>query len=226
MNFIKSPPQAAINDVVNRLTTELVAGKQVVWLVSGGSNVMLEVAIMDSLRDQISENLQNLTIIPMDERYGDPGHENSNTEFMRRSGFLPGAAEWIDVLAHDVSFNETIAYYEDVISEAFAVSHIIVGQFGLGSDGHVAGILPGSPACEEDYANVVGYEWNDYVRLTLSPRALRAITVAFVPAYGSDKELALKRMQQNAESIEDLPASLLYNIPEVCVYNEQIESEA
>jgi 6-phosphogluconolactonase/glucosamine-6-phosphate isomerase/deaminase len=225
MKFIAKEPSAAELAIAERIAAELKADKQVVWLTSGGSNVELEVHIMDNLRENAATMLQNLTILPIDERYGDPGHENSNAELMRRSGFLAGNANWIDILAHDVSFAETIEYYDDVVSEAIALAHVVVGQFGLGVDGHVAGILPGSPACDEDYATVVGYEWSDYVRLTLSPHALSQINVAYVPAYGSSKGDALRRLQLNEETVVDLPARLLYEIPEVYVYNDSITSE-
>lgn len=220
MKFIQADKNTAELAIAARLQEELAAGKRVVWLVSGGSNVELEVAIMSTLRGNVGDKLGNLTILPMDERYGDPGHENSNSEFLRQAGFLPGAAEWIDILAHDVSFSETIEYYDDVVSEALALAQVVVGQFGLGADGHVAGILPTSPATEEDYATVVGYEWEDYVRLTLSPRTLSEVNVGYVVAYGDNKEEALKRLQSNQEELETLPAHLLYDIPEVYVYTD------
>lgn len=226
MKFVSGDQKKFVQHVSARLISELSAGKRVVWLVSGGSNIPLQVEIMDELREKASGKLQNLTILPVDERYGAPGHENSNAEFMRKSGFVSGAAEWVDVLAHDVTLEETIEYYDDVVSEAMALAHVVIGQIGLGSDGHIAGILPGSPACEEDYATIVGYEWSDYVRLTLSPRALGEINVAFVPAYGANKAVALQRLEQNSESVEELPARLLYDISEVYVYNKLLESEA
>lgn len=225
MKFIAENREAAERAIAQQIMQQLRADKRVVWLVSGGSNVALEVNVMSSLRDKAADKLQNLVVAPMDERYGDPGHENSNSECMRKSGFLPGAAKWIDVLAHNVSFAETIAYYDAVVSEAIALAHVVIGQFGLGTDGHVAGILPGSPACEEDYATVIGYEWDDYIRLTLSPRALSEIHIAYVPAYGESKAAALRRLELGVEPIEELPARLLYEISEVYVYNDSITSE-
>ncbi|MFA5003992.1 MAG: 6-phosphogluconolactonase [Candidatus Saccharimonadales bacterium] len=226
MKFLVEAAAAAEHAIAQRIEDELAKNKQVLWLVSGGSNVALEVNIMRSLKEKIANKLQNLTILPMDERYGKPGHVNSNTEFMRKSGFQPGVAEWIDVLAHDVSLEETLEYYADVAAEAMADAHIIIGQFGLGADGHVAGILPDSPATDEDYATVIGYEWSDYVRLTLSPRALTDVQVAYVPAYGQSKEAALKRLQLNEEPLDQLPAGLLYEIPEVYVYVDNDISHA
>lgn len=224
MRFIRQGQATAVRALCERLSTELASGKQVLWLVSGGSNVAAEVSIMQKLRDHTGSSLAKLTIIPMDERYGEPGHKDSNSEQLRQAGFLSGAAEWIDVLAHDVSFSETIEYYDNAVSEAMAVANVVVGQFGLGADGHVAGLLPNSPATTEDYATVVGYEWKDYVRLTLTPRALGGIDAAYVLAYGDSKQTALQRLQANHDSLENLPAKVLYDIKESYVFNDQIES--
>lgn len=224
MKFIVEDAVAAEQAIAKRIGAELHQNKQVLWLVSGGSNVALEVNIMNSLKSDAAGKLHNLTILPMDERYGKPGHVNSNTEFMRKSGFQPGVAEWIDVLAHDVSLEETLEYYADIAAESMANANIVIGQFGLGADGHVAGILPDSPATEEDYATVIGYEWHDYTRMTLSPRALADVHVAYVPAYGDSKKEALDRLRRGKESLERLPAQILRQIPEVYVYTSGSKS--
>lgn len=225
MKFVICTPAEAEADIALRLAHELEAEKRVVWLVSGGSNIHLEVSIMNQLRGRRELQLENLTILPMDERYGRPGHANSNIAQLQKNGFVAGAVDLIDILAHDVYFEETLSYYDDAVSEALALAHVVVGQFGLGQDGHIAGILPASPACDEDYATVTGYEWDDYVRLTLSPRALSEVSVAYVAAFGASKTLALQRLRQADEPLDALPARLLYEIPEVYVYNDTIESE-
>jgi 6-phosphogluconolactonase/glucosamine-6-phosphate isomerase/deaminase len=76
-----------------------------------------------------------------------------------------------------------------------------------------------------DEGTVGGYEWTDYTRLTLLPRALTMINVAYVLAYGDNKKQALTRLQDNDESLGDLPARLLYEIPDVYVYNDAITNK-
>jgi 6-phosphogluconolactonase/glucosamine-6-phosphate isomerase/deaminase len=225
MKFLREPSGAAVQTIAERIASELAIGRRVLWLVSGGSNVALEVQIMQQLRASSADKLDHLAVLPMDERYGPQGHSDSNTQQLREAGFDPGKATWIDVLLHDTSFDQTVDFYNELAARALASASSVIGQFGLGNDGHTAGILPGSPAADADNATVAGYEWDDYTRMTLTPRALLNTTVGFVPAYGESKKTALQRLQKNKATLSGLPAKLLYDIPEAYVYNDHIESE-
>lgn len=222
MQFLRENQEKAERAVAERIASGLRSGKRVLWLTSGGSNVAAEVKIMQLVRERADSELGGLAILPMDERYGQPGHAYSNTEALRKAGFAPGAATWVDVLAHDADFEQTVSFYGEVAAAALANAGVIVGQFGVGGDGHTAGILPGSPATDPGEVAVVGYEWSDYQRMTLTPAALKRVQVAYVLAYGAGKKAALKRLQKNTEPLEDLPAKILYDIPEVYVYNDHI----
>jgi 6-phosphogluconolactonase/glucosamine-6-phosphate isomerase/deaminase len=225
MQFLREDQKAAVRTIAARICDELFAGKRVLWLTSGGSNVNAEVIIMQALRTHCADKLDGLAILPMDERYGAPGHENSNTEALRHAGFDPGAATWVDVLMHDVSFEQTVSFYNEIAATALSKAGVVIGQFGLGSDAHVAGVLPGSPAVNADETTVAGYEWEDYVRMTLTPTALKQVDTAYVLAYGEGKKDALERLRANIESLSELPAKLLYDIPEIYVYNDAIKSK-
>lgn len=193
----------------------------VLWLVCGGSNIAIEVAISE----QLTGPTKNLTILPMDERYGPPGHADSNYLQLHEAGFDPHDAQWTDVLERDLPLQETVAYYSELVQGAQAEADYTIGLFGLGADGHTAGVLPGSPATSEDYATVVGYEWKDFTRMTMTPRELVKTDTAFILAYGANKKEALERLQKGVEPLRDLPSVLHHQIPEVYVYNDQIESE-
>ena len=118
--------------------------------------------------------------------------------------------------------SKTVSFYSDVATTAFANAGVVVAQFGLGPDAHVAGLLPDSPAISAEPVVVIGYEWSDYIRLTLSPEMLKTVHVGYVPAYGENKRTALKRLKKNDESFEKLPAKLLYDLPEVYVYTDKL----
>jgi len=55
--------------------------------------------------------------------------------------------------------------------------------------------------------------------------ALKQINFAYVPTYGDNKKEALERLQKNTEPLSKLPAKLLYEIPEVYVYNDQLANK-
>ena len=226
MKFIHEGPDKAATAAAKLLAKNITAKKPVIWLVCGGSNILTEVAIMKQLRKTSDANLGRLLILPMDERYGAPGHKDSNYVQLKQAGFDPGDAMWIDVLARDLPLAETVDYYSGLVQNAFPAAASIIGVFGLGTDGHTAGVLPKSPAVYEEVATVVGYDSPPFVRLTLAPSELIRTTTAFVLAYGETKLAPLQRLQANTEPIEKLPSRLLYDISEVYVYNDQLESEA
>jgi 6-phosphogluconolactonase/glucosamine-6-phosphate isomerase/deaminase len=225
MQFLRENQGAAVQAVTASICDALFKDRRVLWLTSGGSNVQTETTIMQQLRNHCGDKLEGLAVMPMDERYGGPGHADSNVQALRANGFDPGAATLIDVLMHDLPFEETVHFYNEVAATALANAAVVIGQFGLGTDAHVAGILPGSPATEADESTVAGYKWEDYTRLTLTPKALLSVTTAYVLAYGAGKKTALNRLRKNKEAISELPATLLYSIPEVYVYNDQIEEK-
>lgn len=177
---------------------------------------------MQLVAKQAPDNLASLLILPMDERYGPADHEDSNYRQMREAGFEPHEAMWIDVLSRNEPLQETVTYYSELVRAAFAAADTIVGVFGLGTDGHTAGVLPDSPAVNETVSSVVGYDSPPFIRLTLTPQELVKTSVAYVLAYGETKKEPLERLRANKEPIEKLPAKLHYDIPEVYVYNDQL----
>jgi 6-phosphogluconolactonase/glucosamine-6-phosphate isomerase/deaminase len=223
MQFLRDDQNAAIQAIAARICDDLRAGKRVLWLVSGGSNVATEVAVMKLVRAEADDLVAGLAIVPMDERYGKAGHADSNSEQLRAAGFDPGRATWVDILMHNISFEETVRLYDQLAATTLANADSVIGQFGLGGDAHIAGILPGSPATSAKKEMVVGYEWTDYKRMTCTPAALEHVQIAYVLAYGTGKTEALTRLQKNTEPLAKLPAKILYKIPEVYVYNDGIK---
>jgi len=224
MVFTQQPSSIAVKLISEKLLAQLKSAHKTLWLVSGGSAVSLQVQIMQQLI-QSGVDLSLLTILPVDERYGNPGHKNSNSEQMRSAGFAPGKAVWHDVLAGGRSFEETVQAYSQLSERLLQTSGAVVAILGLGADGHTAGILPNSPAITDTDSPVVGYEWADYRRMTLGKESLLHITAVFVLAYGDSKHEALLRLQKNQEPFSDMPAKLLYDISDVTVYNDYITSE-
>lgn len=220
MRFVRGVPEDIERVIAARIGTGLTQGRHVLWLTSGGSNVELQVEIMRRLRTTVTDGLERLSILPIDERYGPSGHADSNVQQLRAAGFEPGAARWIDILAADLPLPATVEGYTEAARSAFAEADLIVGQFGMGADGHVAGILPDSPACTDAAATVIGYDWSDYTRLTLTIDTLKRIQIAYVAAFGESKRLALERLERNKEAAEKLPAKILYDIAEVYVYTD------
>ena len=225
MQFVRESTETAENALVQALSEALLQGKRVVWLVCGGSNIAAEVRIMTRLREDAGDALRNLVILPTDERYGPPGHADSNYTQLQTAGFDPGPAVWTDVLGGNLPLAPTVDYYSELVADAFAQADMVIAQFGIGPDGHIAGILPDSPATVADAATVIGYDWTDFTRMTITAPQLVQADQAFALAYGENKRAALERLQTHREPAKQLPSSLLYDIARAYVYNEYIATE-
>ena len=219
MRFIKTTdPELGVDSLSQRLTEHLISGEKVLWLVSGGSNVPLSVAIMQGLSPSLTVNL---SILLTDERFGPTGHVDSNATQLLEAGFNHKQATILPVLVGVPSLADSIARYESTARQALSTADYVIGQFGIGSDGHIAGILPNSPAVDAaDF--VAAYQSDPFLRLTLTAHALKRLSVAFVFAYGAAKHQALEQLRDSTMSYAEQPAQILKELPEAYVYNDQI----
>ncbi len=220
MQFVRVPDlQACAAPLAARLSSELRMGKRVLWLVPGGSNIPLTVSVMHDLPDELTVRL---TIMLTDERYGDVGHPDSNTEQLHAAGFRPKHADVIPVLRPNYSLGQTVKQYESDYATQVAAADIVIGQFGMGPDGHICGILPGSAAVgSADMTH--GYDAGNFVRVTLTPKALLQVTAAYVCAFGEPKRGALTQLHDEELSLNEEPAQIIKQLPESYVYNDLID---
>lgn len=206
--------------LLERLQQELEAGEKVLWLVPGGSNIPLSVQVMLRLPGELT---RQLTIALTDERYGELDHADSNTRQLREAGFEPQYASMIPVLYKDGSFEETVEKYAEALGEAFTSATVVIGQFGMGADGHIAGMLPVSPAVTSDIL-IAGYQAETFIRITMTPAAFKHVDAAYVYAFGEAKRQALENLSKDLD-LGEQPAQILKSLPEAYVYNDQIEGE-
>lgn len=208
----------AIAVLQQRLEQELTAGKRVLWLVSGGSNIAASVHLMQNLDDQLTKNL---TIMPVDERYGSVGHADSNEAQLMAAGFDKKQAHVIHILQPDSSFQATADRFDKLARQAFSNNDIIIAQLGMGADGHIAGILPHSAAVTSPDL-VAAYASQPYQRLTLTHHALKRLSAAYVLAFGPDKQAALDQLTAKMVPYSDQPAQILKELPEAYVFTDMV----
>jgi 6-phosphogluconolactonase/glucosamine-6-phosphate isomerase/deaminase len=91
----------------------------------------------------------------------------------------------------------------------------------VGSDLHIAGILPGSPATS-DTGLVSYYKSGNFDRITMTFNAIKLIHTAYVFMFGDAKREAVKELRTSAAPLDMKPANILKSIPEVLVYSDQI----
>lgn len=219
MQVLATNIENAVNALCEKLTLELKQNKKVLWLVSGGSNVIAAKSVMDKVPDSLTDNL---TVGLIDERYGPLGHSDSNWQSLVTAGFNFKHATLLPALKKDLDFEQTCAAYESEIRLAIKNSGTVIGLLGMGSDGHIAGILPNSPAATDEHGLVCAYDAPPLKRLTLTFHALSFINHAYVFAFGDTKKDAINELLSANLPLNEQPAQFLKKLPEVYLYNDEI----
>lgn len=191
---------------------------KVLWLLSGGSNIEIEAQALGALRYATAKNL---TISMIDERFVPLSSAQSNWRALLEAG-LDGHNARLEppIIDWSLSLSEAAADWAARLKKAMADADVVFGQFGIGSDGHTAGILPGTAGAQEGKALVVGYRGKDHERLTTTPAVFRRLDLAVVVAMGESKKPVLERMQTDV-SAEEQPAQLLLQAKELIIYTDQ-----
>lgn len=222
MQFRIVTEQRAMNSALLMLRNALRSNNKVLWLVSGGSWIPYEVAMMQSLA---AEERSKLMVLLADERYVTAGHADSNYHQLQEAGFSDKRVDFVDVLATGESLEETTSHYAEVLQHALTDADFVFATLGIGYDGHTAGILPASPAATDNTSLVIGYRGHDFLRMTSGLHALANVNTAVVFAYGQKKHEALMRLADKSESVSNVPSMLLYDLPDVTIYNDFIDKE-
>ncbi len=194
-------------------------GKKILWLVPGGSNIAIAAEVSKALPEEIFDNL---TVALTDERYGTPGHVDSNYRQLYEAGFQINKEHFTDILESNASFIDTIVSTNLRLQRFFISNEVVIGFFGMGADGHIAGILPDSPTTQEYTAWYAGYDAGNFKRMTLTPFAFSQINIAIVSAFGAEKRKALDMLHTHNVPIEKQPAQIVKQIAKARIYNDYI----
>lgn len=203
-------------------------------LLSGGSvTIEIGLALKHLLVSQPLINSRNLTVGILDERFGKPWHSNSNMLLLKQTGLLDVfesfAVTFIPPLSDlDTNLLSAAMRNEELLTKLFSSSSgRIVGVFGLGSDGHTAGLKP--QRTPEEFTRlfmglewVAGYKADDFERLTITPAVISKILNVVVYAKGETKKPALQKMLTGVESeMYTYPAIIFKNHPHTTLFTDQ-----
>ncbi len=219
MKFINVPDhEVGITALSSKIISVLNENKRVLWLIPGGSNIPIAVEVLSRIRRVVpAEILHNLSLALTDERYGPVGHPDSNWKQLQDNGIdLTGVTAYSILDGSPLA--ETVTRYGEAIEKVLKSIDIIIGQFGMGADGHIAGILPHSSAVGETNMPTAGYESTPFTRISLTFPILRKIAVAYVFVSHLTKKAAIDRLHDDTISLADEPAQILKEILEVYVY--------
>ena len=218
ISFIKTTdPGLGEIDLIKEINTKISTNNKVLWILSGGSNIAIETTIMSNINQEYAHNLK---IILGDERYGLKNHKDSNEKQLEDQGFATGNAEFFPILI-EKSVDETVSNFSINIDKLTTWADYIIGQLGIGDDGHTSGVLPNSSGVDDPH-NVVSYRGPDFHRITMTLHSIERINQVYVFSFGKSKHNALLKLKDKADNINNLPSLVFYKIPYVYVYNDYI----
>lgn len=207
--------ETVVDYLTGVLSARLSANQKVLWLAAGGSAIDIAVKAAQGLKQH--PNLADLTISLTDERYGPAGHADSNWRQLQDKGLaLPGSK--MPPVLIDKSLDDTVKNYTDLLEDNLAEADYALALAGMGPDGHIFGIKPGSPAAESSDL-VVGYKWDDFTRVTPTAKLISQLDEVIVYAAGAEKQAQIDKLDQEMPVIKQ-PAQLLKRLKRVVFFND------
>ena|SRR3990167_5645329 len=205
------PVAEYLSGVINQ---HLRMDEKVLWLVPGGSSVEVAADVSKRLP---KESLKNLTVTLTDERYGPIGHKDSNWPQLEAAGIKLQGAKLQPVL-RELSLEETAAKYSKMIDQDLKRTDYSIALAGMGPDGHILGIKPKSPAVESSKL-AIGYEWDDFIRLTLTEKTLSQLDEVIIYVVGKEKWPQIENLQKDLPTSSQ-PAQILKKLKKVTIFSD------
>ena len=196
MQFLHiSSPKEGAEILTKKIEDNLRAGHKVLWLLSGGSNIGISVQALKILQAK-NISLKNLTVTLTDERYGLVGHPDSNWQQLINTGFNFDLVKHQPIL-QNLDFNQTVEKFKQNYQELYDWADMVIGQFGIGTDGHTAGILP---------------KPDKYKRISLDLETIKNIDIACTFVFGEAKREVIQSLKNKNLSLDIMPAQILKEI--------------
>jgi 6-phosphogluconolactonase/glucosamine-6-phosphate isomerase/deaminase len=215
MTFRKITDTApVVKYLADTIQRHLAKNQKVLWLVPGGSAIAVAAEVSKKLQ---GTDLHNLAVTLTDERFGPVGHPDSNWQQLSEAGFVLDGASLVPVLVNE-DRSATTARFDDLLRKTLESAQYRLGFFGIGPDGHTAGILPGSPAVTAaEYA--AGYDAENFQRITMTPPAIAALDEAVVYAIGEAKWPVLDQLETD-KPLNEQPSQALKTVPQLTIFND------
>ena len=203
---------------------QLESGKKVLWFATGGSSIAVVIEAAKIIGKQSHGGLcRNLHITLTDERYGPLGHADSNWQQMIDKGFNLPDAKLIHILTgRDIV--ETTKTFNAILRTELAEMTYKIGLFGIGADGHTAGILPGSGAIDSECL-AYSYATPQFERITITLEVIDKLDEAVVFMQGKQKWHIIEDLQKDIK-VSQQPAQILKVVPVLTIFTDYTSSRA
>jgi 6-phosphogluconolactonase/glucosamine-6-phosphate isomerase/deaminase len=203
------------NFTANSINKQLELGKRVLWFVTGGSSIKVQSKIAPKINTKFPGRL---VITLTDERFGKENHPDSNWYQLKQLGFEIDKVKIINFLEGE-SFTDTVKRLRIVLREELVKADYKIGMFGIGIDGHTAGILPHTEAVNS-LELVCAYETPQFDRVTITPKLISQLDEAVVFAMGENKWPILEKLAKEFPLEED-PSQILKTVPLLTIFTDK-----
>lgn len=205
--------------LANELSSPTSQGKDVLWLISGGSSI--EVAVAAAAELELPES-KRITIAQVDERYVPPGSSEENWQQLINAGLNPANfKQTVSMLSSGSQPTAIAENYSRLLKQFFSQAAVAIGLFGIGSDGHTAGIKPTEQKTFKRFRGselVHGYQADDFQRITVTEAVIKQLDSVVAYACGDDKRAVVNQLNVDLPA-HTQPAQLLKSVPTAVVFN-------
>ena len=203
------------NFIALAVLAQLKLNKKVLLFVTGGSSITVCIKVSEILKKHPH---QNLTVMLTDERYGEVNHADSNWGKLIKGGFSLPEAKLIPILRGEDHATTTKEFNENLERE-FKHTDYKIGMFGVGPDGHTAGILPGSVAIHSTLLGC-GYDSEVFSRITMTFKAIEKLDEIIAWIQGENKWGVIKDLDEKDIELEKQPAQILKKVPSLTIFTD------
>jgi 6-phosphogluconolactonase/glucosamine-6-phosphate isomerase/deaminase len=219
VNYIYTKTTDAVSTyLAGILKTHLLQGEKVLWLLSGGSAITTAVTVARQLHGY---DVSKLAVTLVDERYGAIGNANENWQQLLDAGFvLDGADLYRPLQGKDRA--KTTRAYGQWLATHYDDSDYSIGLFGIGTDGHTAGLKPGTPALQAT-GWATDFVGDDFERFTVTFDTIKQLDEVIIQVIGSDKAEMLDKFQKQNLSLDVQPAQILKSIKNSTLFTDYKE---
>jgi 6-phosphogluconolactonase/glucosamine-6-phosphate isomerase/deaminase len=210
----------AADYLANELATPVSQGKEVLWLVSGGSSVAVAINAAQLLN---VAQTKHITVAQIDERMVSTGSKQENWQQLLNSGFNPADfKQAVSMLSTGSQPEEIAKNYGRLLQQLIGQSGAVIGLFGIGENGHTAGIMPAANAAEFDSFKgpelVASYRADDFTRITITEACIKQMTSIVAYACGEKKRSVVEQLNMDLP-VHAQPAQLLKSVAAAVVFN-------
>ncbi len=224
--IVSSNPKRDAAGALSQLLAEH-AGTPILLMLSGGSAL--------SFLDEVSTDDMGsrVTVTVLDERFSTDPAINNFAQLEQTAFYSASVAQGARAISTRVTPEETIEDVRDSFAAALYTwktenpDGIVIATMGIGTDGHTAGILPGTYTVDMNGpAWVVGYTVpatvNSYTeRVTVTNTFLRiCVDAAIVFALGENKREYISQIQAGESALPVVPAGVLQEMRLVTVFTD------